>query len=143
MIAVDTNILVAARREELSYHAQARRLLQRLVRGDEAWAIPWPCVYEFLRVVTHRRIFRVPTPLSHALDDLASLLAAPALTLLSAGPAHAGHLQRLALAAEATGDLVFDAHIAALCLEHGVTELWTHDRDFARFSGLRTRNPFK
>lgn len=142
MIALDTNILIAARRRELAHHRAAGRLLARLARGAEPWALPWPCVVEFLRVITHHRVFRAPTPLSLALRDLALLLGSPSLTLLAPGPAHAAHLERAAVGADATGNLLFDTQIAALCAEHGVSELWTLDRDFARFPGLRTRNPF-
>jgi predicted nucleic acid-binding protein len=77
-----------------------------------------------------------------ALEDLDSLLASPSLMLLGEGPAHAGHLRRLVAKAGVVGNLVHDAHIAALALEHGVRELLTLDRDFARFSDLRARNPF-
>ena len=142
MIALDTNVLLAARRAELAHHGAARKLLGRLAAGREPWALPWPCVYEFLRVLTHRRIFRPPTPLSAALEDLVALLGSPSLVLLGEGPEHAGHLERQVHAGQAAGNLAFDAHIAALCVEHGVKELWTLDRDFARFPGLRTRNPF-
>jgi hypothetical protein len=62
--------------------------------------------------------------------------------MLGEGPTHIMHMVRMASIADARGNLIHDAHIAALCLENGVTELWTADRDFARFTGLRTRNPF-
>ena len=143
MIALDTNVLVAARREELAHHAQARRLLARLASGEDPWALPWPCVYEFLRVVTHRRVFRPLTPLARAVEDVVHLLAAPSLVMLGEGTAHAAHLERQVLAGEAAGNLACDAHIAALCVEHGVTELWTLDRGFARFPGLKIANPFR
>ena len=143
MIALDTNVLVAARREGLAHHAQARRLLARLASGQDPWALPWPCVYEFLRVVTHRRVFRPLTPLARAVEDVVHLLAAPSLVMLGEGTAHAAHLERQVLAGEATGNLACDAHIAALCIEHGVTELWTLDRGFARFPGLKIANPFR
>jgi hypothetical protein len=143
MIALDTNILVYARRAESAHHARARDLVTRLAEGDEGWALPWPCVYEFLRIVTHPRIFDPPTDLDRALDALESLFASPSLTLLGEGPAHTPHLRRMALAGGARGNLVHDAHIAALVLEHGVRELWTTDRDFTRFPGLRLRNPFR
>jgi len=143
VIAVDTNILVYGGRIDTARHAQARRLLTRLAEGDEPWAIPWPCVYEFLRVVTHPRIFAPPTDLDVALEDLESLLASPSLVLLGEGPAHAGHLRRVVRTGRASGNLAHDAHIAALALEHGVRELWTADRDFSRFPGLRIRNPFE
>lgn len=142
MIALDTNILLHARREELAHHAAARALLGDLAEGHEPWALPWPCVYEFLRVVTHPRVFAPPTDLDTALDDLDSLLTSPSLVLLGEGVTHRSHLRRTVEAGRAIGNLAHDAHIAALALEHGVTELWTLDRDFARFPGLQTRNPF-
>jgi len=143
VIALDTNVLVAARRAELAHHAQARRLLARLASGQDPWALPWPCVYEFLRVVTHRRVFRPLTPLARAVEDVVHLLAAPSLVMLGEGTAHAAHLERQVLAGEAAGNLALDAHIAALCIEHGVSELWTLDRGLARFPGLKIANPFR
>ena len=142
MIALDTNILVYARREESAHHAEARRLLTELAEGDMPWALPWPCVYEFLRVVTHPRLFDPPTGLDEALDDLESLFGSSSLSLLGESPAHAGHLRNAVQGGSAKGNMVHDAHIAALVMEHGVRELWTTDRDFARFPGLRFRNPF-
>ena len=143
MIALDTNILVYGERIESAHHAGARRLLVDLAEGDEPWAVPWPCVYEFLRVVTHTRVFDPPTDLDTALEDLESLFESRSLTLLGEGPAHAGHLRHAVRTGRAVGSLVHDAHIAALVMEHGVRELWTGDRDFARFPGLRIRNPFE
>ena len=142
MIALDTNVLVQARRREAPHHAAAARLLARLAEGDEPWALPWPCVYEFLRVVTHPRVFDPHTPLADALEDLESLLASPSLVLLREGPSHAAHFLRMARGGRASGNLAHDAHIAALAVEHGVSELWSGDRDLARFPGLVVRDPF-
>jgi toxin-antitoxin system PIN domain toxin len=142
MIALDTNLLVYARREEAPFHREAKQLLRKLAEGDDPWAIPWPCVYEFLRVVTHPRVFSPPTELETALEDLESLLESPSLVLLGEGPGHPAHLRRMVTAGNAVGNLAHDAHIAALVIEHGVDEFWTGDRDFARFPGLRLRNPF-
>lgn len=142
MIALDTNILVYARRVEAEHHAAARTLLTGLAEGDEPWALPWPCVYEFLRVVTHPRVFAPPTKLDDALEDLDVLLASPSLRLLGEGPAHASHFRRAAESGRAYGNLAHDAHIAALVIEHGVSVLYTVDRDFARFAGVRAHNPF-
>jgi uncharacterized protein len=143
LIAIDTNILVYARRRELALHERSLELLGTLAHGERPWAIPWPCVYEFLRVVTHPRLFDPPTDLDVALEDLESLLDSPSLVLLGEGPAHPSHLRRMVCDGRVVGNLVHDAHIAALVVEHGATELWTADRDFARFPGLRTRNPFR
>jgi toxin-antitoxin system PIN domain toxin len=142
VIALDTNILVYARREEASRHVQARAILERLSGGQEPWAIPWPCVYEYLRVITHPRIFNRPTRLEVAIEELDSLFESPSLSLLGESPAHRVHLRRTVLEGRAVGNLAHDAHIAALAIEHGVRELWTTDRDFSRFPGLRLRDPF-
>ena len=142
MIALDTNILVYARREETPFHRQAYKLLKGIASGENPWALPWPCVYEFLRVVTHPRVFDPPTPLEDAIEDLEFLFQSPSLVLLGEGPAHATHLSRVIREGQASGNLAHDAHIAALVMEHGVRELWTIDRDFTRFPGLRIRNPF-
>jgi toxin-antitoxin system PIN domain toxin len=142
MIALDTNVLIYARREEAPFHDQAKSLLRKLAEGDKPWALPWPCVYEFLRVVTHPRVFAPPTDLDRALEDVDSLLDAPSLVLLGEGPGHSAHLRHMVSSGNAVGNLAHDAHIAALALEHGVSELWTTDRDFTRFPGIRMRNPF-
>ena len=120
----------------------AVRLLKTLAEGAVPWAIPWPCIYEFLRVVTHSRVFHPPVPLDVALDDLRSILASPSLLLLAETERHVPLFDQVIRQSKATGNLIHDAHIAALCLEHGVSELLTGDRDFSRFASLRVINPF-
>lgn len=142
MIALDTNILIHARRREMAHHVAASLALHRLAEGDQPWAIPWPCLYEFVRVVTHPRIFAPPTNPDVLLDDVEHLLGSPSLLMLGNGPSHAGHMLRALRGGEAWGSLAHDGHIAALLYEHGVRELWTLDRDFARFPGIRHVNPF-
>jgi uncharacterized protein len=142
VIAVDTNFLVYARRREAVHHAEAKQLLAGLSEGRRQWAIPWPCVYEFLRVVTHPRVFKPPTQLWMALEDLDQLFDSPAITLLGEGPGHRAHLRNIVAAGRATGNVAHDAHIAALLREHGVREFWTTDKDFHRFPGIAVRNPF-
>lgn len=142
MRAVDTNVLIFAEMTTSRHHAAARRLLGELAEDPRPWAIPWPCVYEFLRVVTHPRVYHPPAPLPAALADLRSILASPSLVLLSETSRHADVMTAVLEASSVAGNLVHDAHIAALCLEHGVSELLTGDRDFSRFPGLRVAHPF-
>jgi len=97
LIAVDTNLLIYAHREDSPWHEVAFSIVKELAESPAAWAIPWPCIDEFFSIVTHPRIYRPPR--------------------------------------------VHDARVAALCIEHGVRELWTADRDFSRFASIRVRNP--
>lgn len=142
MQAIDTNILIYAEVESSRHHAPALGILKTLAEGTVPWAIPWPCIYEFLRVATHPRVFHPPVPLEIALEDLRQVLASPTLVLLAETARHAPVLDQTIRQADATGNLIHDAHIVALCLEHGVSELITADRDFSRFTGLKIVNPF-
>ncbi|MEW6320325.1 MAG: TA system VapC family ribonuclease toxin [Acidobacteriota bacterium] len=141
MIAVDTNILVYAHRADAAFHQDAYARLSELAEGPRTWAIPWPCVHEFLAVVTHPRIYRPPTPLSVALDQVDAWLESPGLTLLGEPTDHWTRLRPLLAKGRVAGAVVHDARIVALCLAHGVSELWSADRDFGRFPGLAVRNP--
>jgi toxin-antitoxin system PIN domain toxin len=142
VIAIDTNILVYARRDEVPEHAAAVKLIERLATSPEPWAIPWPCVHEYLRVVTNFGLYKRPAPVDRILTDLDRLLDSPSLVVLAEGPMHRRIFLRAVADGAATGNLVFDARIAAILLEHGVDEFWTNDRDFRRFPGIAVRNPF-
>jgi len=141
MIAVDTNLLVYAHRRDSDWHAAASGTVRQLAEGSDAWAIPWPCIHEFLAVVTHPRIFDPPSGMEAALDQVAAWLESPSLTLLPEGPGYAEHLAGTLLTSKVSGARVHDARIAALCVYHGVRELWSADRDFSRFPGPAVRNP--
>jgi len=142
LIAVDTNILVYATRPEAKHHSQAVRLISRLAEHSDPWAIPWPCIYEYLRVVTHPRVFSPPSELSEALESVERLRESPSLVMLGESPGHFRTMLRTLQDSGANGNLVHDAHIATLCIEHGVSELYTMDRDFSRFTGLKVTRPF-
>lgn len=141
MIALDTNLLVYAHRPNAPLHQQARRCVTDLAEGRSAWSIPWPCLHEFVAVVTHPRVFSPPSSLSVALGQVEAWLASPSVVLLSESADYWDVLSDVATKGRVAGPLIHDAHIAALCRLHGVRELWTADRDFARFPGLTIRNP--
>jgi len=141
MIAVDTNLLVYAHRARAPFHDAANRCLIGLAEGRATWAIPWPCLHEFVCVVTHPRVFRPPTPLDGALGQVESWLASPSLVVIGEPAHYWSALSSAARVAHAVGPLVYDARIATMCQLHGVRELWTADRDFSRFPDLITFNP--
>lgn len=141
MIAVDTNLLVYAHREDSAWHDAAYARIAALAEGRGPWAIPWPCLHEFLAIVTHPRIWSPPTPPMTALDQVEAWLEAPRLVLLSETEAYWPTLRAALDAGRIAGPQVHDARIAALCQLHGVRELWTADRDFGRFPTLTVRNP--
>lgn len=138
MIAVDTNILVYAHRADSPWHQAANAALSTVSTTE--WAIPWPSLHEFLAIVTHPRIFSPPTPAEDAIRAVESWLAARPV-LLAEGEEHWSQLVELIRTGKLAGPVIHDARIAALCLQHGIEELWTADRDFSRFPALRTRNP--
>jgi len=141
MIAVDTNLLVYAHREDSAWHEPAYSRVRQLAEGRGSWAIPWPCVHEFLAIVTHPRIYAPPTPLMAALDQVGAWLESPSLVLLSEPEGYWPEIRTVLEGARVTGAQVHDARVATLCRLHGVRELWTADRDFGRFTGLIVRNP--
>ena len=141
MIAVDTNILVYAHRLDSLWNEPASRCLRELAEDPRPWAIPWPCVHEFVAVATHPGIFRPPTPLEKALSDLEVLFESPTLRLIGEGVSYWAGFCELARRGRVAGPVVHDARIAAICQEHGVRKLLSADRDFSRFPGIDVVNP--
>lgn len=141
MIAVDTNILVYAHRADSPFHDRARAALESIAPGARQWAIPWPCVHEFIAVVTHARIYRTATPVETAFARLRALASLANLAFIAEADDHPARLEELALAGRPRGAAIHDVRVAAICLSHGVAELWSADRDFSRFPSLKTRNP--
>jgi toxin-antitoxin system PIN domain toxin len=141
LIAVDTNILVYAHREDSGWHAQAYAALTRIAESDSPWCIPGPCLHEFLAIVTHPRIYRPPTPLEAAIGQVDAWCESPSLVIIAEGEGYWQRMRDGLESSQAAGAQVHDARIAALCLHHRVDELWTADRDFSRFTQLKLRNP--
>jgi len=141
MIAVDTNLLVYAHREDSPFHNEAYACIRTLAEGNGAWAIPWPCVHEFLAIVTHPRIFDPPTPPQQAIEQIEAWIESPHLALISESSGYLPHIFAAVRRGRIKGAQVHDARVAALCRHHGVRELWTADRDFSRYRGFAARNP--
>lgn len=141
MITVDTNILVYAHRSDSPDHASAAEALRGLAEGAAPWSIPWPCVHEFLAIVTHPRIYDPPSTPAQAVAQVDAWIGSPSLRLLAETAAHWAHLRDLVAAGAVRGPLIHDARVAALCKAHGVRVLWSADRDFSRFPALRLHNP--
>jgi len=141
MIAVDSNLLVYAHREDSPWHDIAYARIVELAEGRAPWVIPWPCIHEFLAIVTHPRIYAPPTPLDRAIDQVDAWIESPSLVLLSEAEDYWMQLRPMLVTGRVSGPQIHDARIAALCKDHGVTELWTADRDFSRFPDTQVRNP--
>jgi uncharacterized protein len=141
MIALDTNILVYAHRRDSEWHEQAFAAVTRLAEGSAPWGVAWPCLHEFLAIVTHARIYKPPTPLAKAIGQVEIWMESPSLQLLGELKGHWPELKLILSSGRITGGAVHDARIAAICREHGVRELWSADRDFSRLAGINVRNP--
>lgn len=116
-------------------------IVRQLAEGTAPWAIPWPCLHEFYAIATHPRIFDPPSTRAQAIAQVGAWVASSSLVLLVEGIDHWGQLVELLDAGKVCGPMVHDARIAAICLESGVSEFLTSDRDFSRFPRLSIRNP--
>jgi toxin-antitoxin system PIN domain toxin len=141
VIAVDTNILVYSHRRDSPWNSAAAECVRELAEGSVTWAIPWQCVHEFFGVTTNPRLWRDPSTPEEAIRQLALWLDSPQIVLLTEGPDHWKTLQAVLGSSGVKGPRVHDARIVALCIQHGVSALWSADRDFSRFAGLKVVNP--
>lgn len=141
MIAVDTNLLVYAHRKDSAWSQAAQHCIRELAEGRATWAIPWPCIHEFLAIATHPRIFDPPSTVGQAMDQVDAWMASPTLELIGETAGHWGVLGEQLRRGQVAGPMVHDARVAAQCVANGVTTFLTADRDFSRFPELNTHNP--
>lgn len=141
MIAVDTNLLVYAHREDSEWHDRALSAVLELANGSRRWAIPWPCVHEFFSIVTHPRIYRDPSSEVLALKAIEAWSASGSLRFLHESPSYWETLARLVRGGCVRGPMIHDARIAAICIDNGASRLMSADRDFSRFAGFEVYNP--
>lgn len=140
MILVDSNLLLYATTPVFKQHAAARAWLLEAFNGEERVGLPWPSLLGFVRILTNPRVVRPPVPLPEAWAEIMKWLASPCVWIPTPTAAHPQILGRLVREELSKGELIMDAHLAALAIEHGLT-LCSTDRDFARFTGLKWRNP--
>ena len=144
MFVVDTNILVYAADAESEVHERCRSLVLEWREGAAPWYLTWNIVYEFLRVTTHARVFRRPWSASQAWTFIDRLLASPSSNVLSEGERHAEIVAEMIRDVPGlTGNLLHDAHTAALMREHGIRVIFTRDNGFHRFPFLEVRDPLR
>jgi toxin-antitoxin system PIN domain toxin len=140
MILPDINLLIHAYNTDSPAHGAARDWWEGLLNGTEPVGLAWAGMLGFIRLVTHRQVFAIPMPVSTACGHVRAWLAQPYVSILDPGPRHAEIVFGLLESLGTGGNLTTDAHLAALAIEHQ-TELHSTDADFARFSGLRWKNP--
>lgn len=140
MFLLDVNVVLAAHRDDHPDHGLVRGWFDRLLAGDDAFAVPNPVWASFLRLATNRRIFEVPSPRAEAFAFIDATRAQPGYLALDPGPRHLSLLRRVCDEADAAGDLIPDAVLAAIAVEHHCA-VATLDRDFARFTSVRNLRP--
>jgi len=138
VLLADVNVFLYAHRPESPRADEHRSWLTSALVGPEPFGVSEQVLSSFVRIATHHRVYRDPTPTAVALDFCRAVLDAPASVVVSPGPRHWSLFSQLCVEAGARGNLVPDAYLAALAIEHGATWV-TSDRGFARFPGLRWR----
>lgn len=140
-VAVDANILLYAADQGSPFHDRARHVVSELLAGDESVYLFWPVAIAFVRVSTHSRLFDSPYSLDAAFQYLEELIGHPSVRLATEASGFLQALREVAVRGDARANRIHDAHLAALMRQHGVETIYTNDRDFQRFEGIRALNP--
>jgi toxin-antitoxin system PIN domain toxin len=140
MILVDANLLLYAEDSEANLHAAARAWWDEQLSGDDPVCLCWTVLTAFVRVGTNPRVYQRPLTIPEAVERVESWLGQPCVRIIHATGRHLEVFGQLLAAGQATANLVPDAHLAALAIEHGCV-LCSTDSDFARFPGLTWKNP--
>jgi len=139
---LDTNVLLYASDESSSFHARATGLLEALASGPDLVYLLWPVALGYLRIATHPTIFHRPLSAAEAMSNVQDLISRPHVRTCGEADGFWDVLQRVAAGTPLRGNLVPDAHIVALMQQHGVSTIWSHDRDLLKFPGITVRDPF-
>lgn len=140
--SLDVNVLLYASDAASPVHAAARTFLQQAAGGGDLLCLGWPTVMSYLRMSTHPRIFASALSPSEALGNVEALTGLPHVRLLSEEPGFLDVYREVTGAFPVRGNLVPDAHLAALLKQHGVRRLFSRDADFRKFDFLELRDPF-
>jgi len=139
---VDANVLLYASDDSSPRQSAARQLLETIAAGPDLAYLFWPTIIAYLRIATHAAVFDRPLPARDAIANVEALLSRPHVRAPGEQPEFWRRYRAVADDATPTGNLVSDAHLVALMLQHEVRTIWTHDRDFRRFKGIDVRDPF-
>jgi uncharacterized protein len=139
---VDTNILVYATHSASPFHGGARALVEHLVAGPSLAYLLWPAVLGYLRIVTHPNILGSPLSSDEAMSNIEALMAPSHVRVAGEGSDFWPSFRSVAADVKPRGNLVPDAHLVGLMREHGVSTIWSHDRDFRKFRGITVKDPF-
>lgn len=139
---VDTNILVCATHTASRFHDKSRALLEHLVAGPSLAYILWPAILGYLRIVTHPNILGSPLSSDEAMSNIEALIAPSHVRVAGESNDFWASFRTVAADVKPRGNLVPDAHLVALMREHGVSTIWSHDRDFRKFRGITVKDPF-
>lgn len=140
MLLLDVNVVLAAHRGDHPDHQTVRPWFDELLAGDEPFSVPNMVWASFLRLATNRRIFEIPSPRGEAFAFIDATNAQPHYLPMGPGPRHLALLRDICDEADASGDLIPDAVLAAIAAEHHCAVV-TLDRDFARFTSVRHIRP--
>lgn len=140
MKLVDANVLLYAVDTSAKHHHVAKRWLDRALSGSETVLLPWVCTLAFVRISTHPAIYERPLDVERALDVVAAWLSCPGAVAGEPGLRHVDALREMLEATGAGGNLVNDAHLAAIARERGATVV-SFDNDFERFPGVAWQRP--
>jgi toxin-antitoxin system PIN domain toxin len=139
---VDVNVLVYASNSDAPEHERAAALVAHLAAGPGLVVLLWPVLMGYLRLATHPSVFSAPLSYADAMGNVDSLLARPNIRVAGEGDSFWDTYQRSTIELAPRGNLVPDAHLVALMLQHGVSTIWSRDRDLRKFDGIAVADPF-
>ncbi len=141
-LTLDANVLLYASDASSTVHERARTFVERVAEGPEIAYVFWPTIMAYLRIATHPAIFAHPLSIGEAIGNVERLLARPHVRTTGETDMFWRVLRQVVDDALPSGNLVPDAHVAALMLENDVRTIWTRDRDYRRFPRIEARDPF-